>query len=510
MMADLEYLSLNAAQRFFYRIKKGFITFGRGFVNFFKRIPSYLLKLLKALGAVFHTPYYYFRYGDWKTRLSFLIWGFSNFAHKQWLRGILFSLFEIGVGLYIGLFGGHFLVRLGTLGTISPQSVVDPRGVPRGYFDNSFQILLFGIFTLVVIITAVFVFYSNIKQAYELYISAQINKKISDSKEDLRQVGNKNYHKTLLAFPMLGLVVFTVIPLIFMICVAFTNYDSLHYPPNELFGWVGMENFAELINAGGAVGGDSVRFASTFGKILGWTFIWAFIATFSCFIFGIILALIINKKGIRLKKLWRNILIVTIAVPQFISLLLMSKMLRSSSDMQGIYNTIFMAMGLQPINFLTDGTIAKVTVLMVNLWVGVPFTVLSVSGILMNIPEDLYEAARIDGANPYAMFMKITMPYILFVMGPSLITTFVGNINNFNVIYLLTNGGGPFPTGAEAMASGAGETSLLITWLYSLTVSDAKYGIASAIGIIVFVICALLSLIVYSRSSSFKNEEDFQ
>ncbi len=509
MMADLEYLSLTPFQRFFYRIKKGFINFGTKVADFFKNLPAKLHKVLKALWSVIYIPYYYFRYGDWKTRLSFLLWGFSNFAHKQWLRGILFSAFEIGFILYLSLFGGHFLIRLPTLGTISPQEVLDPRGVPTGYFDNSFQILLFGILSLVIIGIAIFVFHSNIKQAYENNISIQINKKIASSRDDLRQVGNDQYHKTLLAFPMFGLVLFTVIPLIFMICIAFTNYDSLHYPPNELFGWIGLDNFAELINANGAMGGDAVRFSYTFTRVLGWTLIWAVIATFSCFIFGILLALIINKKGIRLKKLWRNILIVTIAVPQFVSLLLMSKMLRSSSDLQGIYNSIFMSIGLKPIDFLTDGTIAKITVLVVNLWVGVPFTVLSVSGILMNIPEDLYEAARIDGANPYRMFMKITLPYTLFVLGPSLITTFVSNINNFNVIYLLTNGGGPFPADGS-LAVGAGDTSLLITWLYKLTVDESKYGIASAIGIVVFIICAVISLIVYSRSKAFKNEEDFQ
>lgn len=402
------------------------------------------------------------------------------------------------------------MIRLGTLGTANPQDVMDDYGVPRGYYDNSFQILLYGILTIVVILIAVVVWYVNIKQAYEIRKMKQINQRLTTGVEDLKQLGNKYYHATLLSFPMLAMIVFTVIPLIFMICVAFTNYDALHYPPNNLFGWVGMDNFGELVNAAGASGGDSTRFAMTFGKVLGWTFIWAIFATFTNFIIGIILALVINKKGIKLKKLWRTILVVTIAVPQFISLLLMSKMLRSSADMQGIYNTILGYIGIPPISFLTDGTIAKVTVLIVNLWIGVPYTVLSTTGILMNIPDDLYEAAKIDGANPYAMFAKITMPYILFVMGPTLITTFVANINNFNVIYLLTNGGGPFPTGAESMAPGAGETSLLITWLYQLTVSEAKYGIASAIGIIVFIICALLSLIVYSKSSSFKNEEDFQ
>ena len=164
-------------------------------------------------------------------------------------------------------------------------------------------------------------------------------------------------------------------------------------------------------------------------------------------------------------------------------------------------------MGLEPIRFLMDPTIAKVTVVVVNLWVGVPFTVLSCTGILLNIPEDLYEAARIDGANPYRMFVNITLPYMMFVMTPSLITTFVGNINNFNIIYLLTGGG---PNLDPAMITSAGQTDLLITWLYDLTVNEQSYDMASVIGILIFIICAVFSLIFYSRSKSLKNEEDFQ
>jgi arabinogalactan oligomer/maltooligosaccharide transport system permease protein len=140
---------------------------------------------------------------------------------------------------------------------------------------------------------------------------------------------------------------------------------------------------------------------------------------------------------------------------------------------------------------------------------------LSTSGILMNIPEDLYESARIDGASPWTQFWKITMPYILFVTGPSLLTTFIGNINNFNVIYLLT-GGNPemydVVSGDINLLCNPGHTDLLITWLYKLSydANGAQYNVASVIGIIVFVICAFFSLIMYKRLGSVQNEEEFQ
>lgn len=152
----------------------------------------------------------------------------------------------------------------------------------------------------------------------------------------------------------------------------------------------------------------------------------------------------------------------------------------------------------------TNPNIAKIVVIIVNLWVGIPYTILSMSGILMNIPEDLYESARIDGAGPVKTFTSITLPYMLFVTTPQLITQFVGNINNFNVIYLLTGGG---PTTENFYQ--AGYTDILVTWLFNLTMNSSDYNLAAAIGIIVFIICAVLSLIVFNSSKSAKDEEAF-
>ena len=124
----------------------------------------------------------------------------------------------------------------------------------------------------------------------------------------------------------------------------------------------------------------------------------------------------------------------------------------------------------------------------------------------MNAPQDQLDSARIDGASKWQIFWKITIPYILVVQGPALITDFVRNINNFNVIYLLTAGAPK----TMAYEGGAGGTDLLITWLYSLTVTNNDYKIAAVIGILVFVVVAFISLIVYNVSPAMKNEEDFQ
>jgi arabinogalactan oligomer/maltooligosaccharide transport system permease protein len=200
----------------------------------------------------------------------------------------------------------------------------------------------------------------------------------------------------------------------------------------------------------------------------------------------------------------------TIAVPQFISLLYVSKMFAQN----GLVNGFLMNLGWidSPLPFWTDKDWARVSVIIVNIWIGIPYLMLMATGILMNIPADLYESAKVDGANTWQQYTKITLPYMLFVTGPYLLTSFVGNLNNFNVIYLLT-GGNPLNTelGTPGGAS-IGSTDLLITWLFKMTLgsTESKYYSASVIGILIFVVVAVLSLIVYNIIPSTKNEEDFK
>jgi arabinogalactan oligomer/maltooligosaccharide transport system permease protein len=231
--------------------------------------------------------------------------------------------------------------------------------------------------------------------------------------------------------------------------------------------------------------------------------------------------MIINIKGIRLKKLWRTVLITTIAVPQFVSLMLISYMFGDSSN--AIVNNLFSQWGWisTPIKWLSDSAnwslVPKIVIIVINTWVGIPYTMLMCTGLLMNIPEDLYESAKIDGASPAKMYFKITLPYMLFVTGPYLLSQFVGNINNFNVIYLLSGGGPSFtfasatPDAIQLTTAGIGQTDLLITWIYKVTTSsNFNYATASVLGIIVFLVVSLLSLIFYNHSSAVKDEEAFQ
>ena len=177
----------------------------------------------------------------------------------------------------------------------------------------------------------------------------------------------------------------------------------------------------------------------TFFPVLGWTLVWATLATSLNYILGMLLAMLINKKGIKIKGFYRTIFILSIAIPQFVSLLVMRNIL----DDDGPLNVLLEKAGIisDYVPFLTNTTLARISVIVINLWIGIPYTMLITTGILMNIPEDLYESAKIDGATPVTQYFRITLPYVFFVTAPYLITQFIGNINNFNIIYFLTRGG---------------------------------------------------------------------
>ena len=189
--------------------------------------------------------------------------------------------------------------------------------------------------------------------------------------------------------------------------------------------------------------------------------------------------------------MWRTIFILTIAIPQFVSLLLIRKLLSE----YGPINEMLLRLGIinDRVNFLGDSSnkwTARLMVVIINMWVGIPYTMLMTSGILMNIPKELYEAAEIDGASKSQVFRKITMPYIIFVTTPYLISSFMGNITSFNIIYLLT-GGGPNASAGDV----AGDTDLLVTWLFRLTVDQSNYNLGAVVSILTFILMSIGTLI---------------
>lgn len=433
--------------------------------------------------------------GDAATKLSMVLMGVGLLKRKRFIKGLLYLLSEIAFILFMVLNGFNNLAKLPSLGTCAQKEVWNEA---KGIFeysagDNSLLILLYGVATLFLLVGFILLWRSNLIANYKAQYQEEQGLHLNTFKEDVKSLFDENLHKLLLSGPVAGILIFTILPLVFMISMAFTNY-SIQDNHLLLFNWVGLKNFGDILNFGSSIG-------KQFWGVLAWTLVWAVFATFLNYIFGMLLAILINRKDTRGKAFWRFCFILSIAVPQFVSLLIMRTMLQP----EGAINVLLKNAGLinNALPFFSDATWARVTVIVINLWVGIPYTMMQVTGILQNIPAELYESAKMDGANAFTTFTKITLPYMLFVTTPYLITQFTGNVNNFNVIYLLS-GGDPTPVGATA-----GKTDLLVTWLYKLTIDKQYYSIGAVIGIMTFIVLAIVALLTYRNTGSYKDEEGF-
>ena len=267
---------------------------------------------------------------------------------------------------------------------------------------------------------------------------------------------------------------------------AFTAQDGTQLLP----GWkinVGFDNFAR------AFGEESIR-----GPLISvtiWTFVFAVVSVATTFFLGLFLAIVFNDKRMRGRKWYRVAMIMPYAFPAFLSALVWAGML---SESFGFINQVLL--GGASIPWLTDPTLAKVSILFVNLWLGFPYMFLVCTGALQSIPEELEEAATVDGAKPWAVFRLIKLPLLLVTVAPLLIASFAFNFNNFNLIYMLTGGG---PRDAEAGVN-VGATDILISMVYKVafTGQTRDYGLASAFSIIIFILVAVISVISFKRTKA--------
>ncbi len=436
--------------------------------------------------------------GGFETKLSMVVMGYGNIVHKQAVKGILYLLTEIAYLVFMFARGFHCLAMLPSLGSVEQEEVWNEALQIYEYTkgDNSILILLYGVATILLTLLMIWFWKETVQSAYMAECLDKEGRHVNTFGEDLHTLLNEKIQRLLMTPALIFIFGFTVLPLIFMICMAFTNYSKIgnHL---VLFDWVGLENFKTLFDSSSILG-------STFWSVLGWTLVWAFFATFTNYIFGMILAIVINREGTRFKSFWRFCFVLSCAVPSFVSLLIMRTMLQPNGAVNVLLRNAGLIASDAALPFFTDPLWARVTVIVINIWVGVPYTLLQLTGVLQNIPGELYEAARVDGANPVQIFTKITLPYMLFITTPYLISTFTGNVNNFNIIYLLS-GGDP----VTDLASTAGKTDLLVTWLYKLTIDKQYYNIGAVIGILTFVILAVGALLTYQNSKSYKDEEAF-
>ncbi len=413
---------------------------------------------------------------------------------KEYLKGALYALVEIAFLCFLP-FTCKKVVNLITLG---PKIDSDIWSLPVKEHPNSVHMLIDGILVLAVFSVFVAVYVISVRGAQKSYREYCRTKRFMSQKASLSELGNRAFPLAGLTPCVLMLLVFVVVPLVFSILVAFTNYNVSHIPPKNKVDWVGFSNFKDLFT-----GGNS--WSSGFARIAVWTLIWAILSTFTCYFGGLLVAVQLKESGIKGASVFRFIFILPYAVPGVITMLVWKNMLNGSF---GTVNKTLQALGIltngQVIPWLSDATLAQIMCIVINLWSGFGYFMMLTMGTMTAISQDLYEAAKIDGANGPQILRHITLPLVLYQTMPLIIMSFTHNINNFGIIYFLTGGA---PTVADSTITSAGATDILVTWIYKLTITLQRYDYASVIAVLIFVVLAPFAIYQFMQTKAYKEGE---
>lgn len=422
-----------------------------------------------------------------QVKLSMILMGAGHIGYGAVKKGLVYLFIELAMVIYLIRRGVKDLVGFFTLGTVQSDAWTGVEG------DNSIIMLLMGIFAWIVVIAFLWVYVQNLRGAYAMQIRKEKGIPNPTLKQELDTLLDRKFYVLVLILPVIGVCVFNILPIIFMILIAFTNYGGEIVPP-QLVDWVGLDNFRKLLVLH--------KFAPTLGKILSWNLVWAVLSTALNYFAGLGLALLLNKECVKGKAFWRAFPVLAYAIPGFITLLAFKFMFSYG----GPINQLIVANGGTAIGFLDLDAkwSARIIGLLVNCWISVPSIMLLATGHLSNRDRTLYEAARLDGAGRWQQFWKLTMPYMIFATTPVLLGQFIGNFNNFGIFYFLR--GGLYMDGYFL----ASDTDLLINWLYNLSIDNNYYCIGAAISLIIFLITSVISLIVYVKSPSYREEDTFQ
>jgi len=451
---------------------------------------------------------------------SAIVWGSGQFVNKQKLKGLIFFVFQV-IFISIELLTGTVWrnaakltaeaagrLDLGTFFSFIPAQLRDihnygffikgiwglftlgsiPRVHAAAVYDHSIMLMLGGIIAIIALFLFCAIWIWNIRDAYKTRVKIEEGAQIS-SVQYFRDLW-KNSFEYIMITPGLLLVLFiSLVPIIFSILVAFTNFNANFIPPRKLVQWTGIETFSRILGV--------KIWGSTFLKIFLWTVVWTFLATFTAYAFGLFQALILRAKAVKFRSFWRAIFILPWAVPGLVSMLIFKVML----NQEGVINQMLLAAGIikTAIPFLSNTFWARTCLVLVNIWLGFPYFMALISGVMTTIPQEQYEAAQIDGANTFQQFRSITLPFIIASTAPQLLMSLTFNFNNFNMIYFLT-GGGP----ANPNFQMAGSTDILISWIFKLTLDQRMYNYASALSIFIFVIIASVSAWNLLRTRAFK------
>ncbi len=407
-----------------------------------------------------------------------IIPGFGQFFNRQIVKGVIFLLLALSFFVVtkdiinLGLWG------LFTLGEKLPR-------------DHSIFLLVEGILALIVLLFGVAFFVFNLIDAYRNGKKRDEGMSLSSVKEQYHNLIDNGFPYLMISPGFLLLIFVVIFPIVFLVLLSFTNYDLYHSPPASLVDWIGFQNYIDIFKL------DLWR--ETFISVFAWTIIWTFGATTLQVALGVFLAILVNQKDLKGKSIVRTVFILPWAIPAFVSILVFAGMFNESF---GTINTDILAFfGIDAVHWMTEANWTRLALIFIQSWLGFPFIFAMTTGVLQSIPDELYEAATVDGASIWQKFVKITLPLVLFATAPIIITQYTFNFNNFNVIFLF-NGGGPAVSGQNA-----GGTDILISWIYKLTMTSQQYSKAAAITMILSLIIISVALWQFRRTKSFQEED---
>lgn len=402
--------------------------------------------------------------------------GLGQLANRRYIKGVIFLLLAAALAVALAA-----PVVNGVWGFVTLGSNPD--------VDDSRTLLVEGIIAILLLIVLAAAYALNIRDAYrdaakrrEGYRMPSVRQAFHDSWEH-----GFPYFVIVPTFMLLTMIV--IFPLLFMICLAFTNYNLYNSPPAHLLDWVAFDNFVALFTEG--------VWTKSLLAVLTWTIVWTLVATSLQITLAFFLALLVNDARVRFKKLIRTVFILPWAVPSFMTVLVFAAMF---NDTFGSVNRDIMSLFGTTVPWLTDPTWARIAIIFVQIWLGFPYVFTLVTGVLQSISKDWYEAADVDGGSRWDKMRFITLPHVLYATAPLLIMQFSYNFNNFNIIYLFNKGGPPVP------GQSSGATDILISWVYTLTFDQNNYKMAAAISIIMGFVVALFAFFQFRRTRSFREE----
>ncbi|GAA0348645.1 carbohydrate ABC transporter permease [Bacillus horti] len=419
----------------------------------------------------------FFKKRNIATILSILFAGLGQLYNGRIIKGILFIILKLSFIITLGEFINRGLWGLRTLGVVRGE-------------DHSIFLIVEGLIALLILVFAIVFYVYNVIDARKNAIRREQGEENPTIRQTLKNTWDLGFPYLFVTPGLILLCFIVILPILFTVTLAFTDYSLNNSPPRHLLNWVGFSNFKNLI--------EMNLWKETFVSVFSWTIVWTVVATTLQVGLGLFLALLVNDKRIKFKRTLRTLLILPWAVPSFVTILVFAAMFNGSFG--AINRDLLEPLFGVSFPWLTDPAYTKLALIMIQTWLGFPFVFALFTGVLQSISSDWYEAADVDGGSRWQKFRFITLPHVLFVTAPLLIMQYAGNFNNFNIIYLFNNGGPAVP------GQNAGGSDILISWVYKITFTQNQYSMAAAITIILGLIVCGFAFYQFRKTRSFKEE----